>query len=153
MLILLDIDGVMLPAASWRTTENLPDGFPGFSPHAVKNLKKLLSETHASIVLTSTHKTRFSNIEWSNIFKNRGINASIDVLDNVDNKLNRKDEIMNWYDAHSDEDFIIIDDDKSLNDLPEKVKHNLIQTKSLIGFNEESYNVAKSIVEEHTHPA
>jgi hypothetical protein len=151
MLILLDIDGVMLPAASWRTTENLSDGFPGFTKHAVKNLKKLLSETHASIVLISTHKTRFSNSEWRNIFRNRGIEATIDVLEN-ENDSNRKDEIVNWYNTHSNEDFIIIDDDKSLNDLPERIKHNLVQTKSLVGFNEESYNVAKNIIRD-AHPA
>lgn len=150
MLILLDIDGVMVPAASWKPVEPLADGLPRFSSTAVNNLKKLISETRASIVLTSSHKSRFNASEWESIFKSRGIEASIELLDKNSDDLNRKEEILNWYDTHSNEDFIIIDDDKSLNDLPDNIKHNLVLTRPLIGLNEETYNDVIDIIS-HSH--
>ena len=52
--------------------------------------------------------------------------------------LNRKDEILNWFKAnHVDEKFIIIDDDTSLNDLPDYLKAHLVQPSPLIGLTEE----------------
>jgi hypothetical protein len=48
--------------------------------------------------------------------------------------LNRKDEILNWYFTNKIEDnFIIIDDDKSLNLLPEFLKEKLILTSATVG--------------------
>jgi len=143
MLILLDIDGVMIPAAGWKPVPNMHDGFPQFSAKAVSNLNHILSETMASIVLTTSHKSRFSELEWQNIFRNRGINASIQKLDDNTNELDRKAEIINWLDHKwNHENFIIIDDDKNLNGLPKEIKERLILTKSLVGLNEEDANAA-----------
>jgi hypothetical protein len=48
--------------------------------------------------------------------------------------LNRKEELLNWFTAkHLKEKFIIIDDDKSLNGLPEFLKDKLIQTSGSVG--------------------
>jgi len=48
--------------------------------------------------------------------------------------LNRKDELLHWFNAkHLQENFIIIDDDKSLNGLPEYLKDKLIQTSGSVG--------------------
>jgi hypothetical protein len=152
MLILLDIDGVMVTEPSWKPTEPLADGLPKFSSTAVNNLKKLISETKASIVLTSSHKSRFSTSQWEEIFKNRGIQATIEVLDKNIDDLDRKEEILNWYETHNNEDFVIIDDDKSLNDLPANIKHNLVLTRSFAGLDEEAYHAAADILA-HSHPA
>ncbi|MBL7866533.1 MAG: hypothetical protein JNM71_00795 [Flavobacterium lindanitolerans] len=138
MLILLDIDGVMVPANSWRKPEFLDDGFPVFSNGATKALQKLISETSANILLTTSHKSKYSINKWREIFLLRGIDVqSIDVLPENTLGLNRREEIMKWIDiqkVHSH--YIIIDDDKSLNALPGFVKANLLQTSGSIGLTE-----------------
>ena len=75
LYILLDIDGVMVPAKSWKAPELLKDGFPAFTDAAVRSLNKILERTRATIVLTTSHRDRFSELEWSGIFLNRGISA------------------------------------------------------------------------------
>jgi hypothetical protein len=44
MLLFLDIDGVMVPAKSWKNPELLNDGFPAFSSKASNALQHLISE-------------------------------------------------------------------------------------------------------------
>ena len=53
MLILLDIDGVMVPANSWKKPEFLADGFAVFSTKSVQALNKIILETNAGILLTT----------------------------------------------------------------------------------------------------
>lgn len=138
MLLFLDIDGVMVPAKGWKSPELLNDGFPEFSSKATIALNQLISEDD-TIMLTTSHKTNFSIEEWKNIFSNRGIHTNkIERLPaNIDN-LNRKDEIVNWFKVNNtEENFIIIDDDTSLNDLPDNLKAHLVQPSPLIGLTEE----------------
>ncbi|BDQ11651.1 HAD domain-containing protein [Sediminibacterium sp. TEGAF015] len=138
MLILLDIDGVMVPAKGWKSPELLNDGFPEFSSKATIALQQLISDDD-TIMLTTSHKTNFSIEEWKSIFRNRGIHTNkIERLpENIDN-LNRKDEIVNWFKVNNTkENFIIIDDDTSLNDLPDYLKAHLVQPSPLIGLTEE----------------
>lgn len=139
MFILLDIDGVMVKAASWKQPEMLNDGFPAFSNVAISSLQKILSDTGASIVLTTSHKSLYSLDEWKSIFSKRGIVAEIDKLNENVNGYNRKDEIVNWLNVHPDlDDFVIIDDDKSLNDLSDYYKNQLILTSPMIGLNDKA---------------
>lgn len=138
MLIFLDIDGVMVPAKGWKSPELLNDGFPAFSSKATIALNQLISDND-TIMLTTSHKANFSIEEWKSIFSNRGIQTNkIERLPaNIDN-LNRKDEIVNWFKAnHVDEKFIIIDDDASLNELPDYLKAHLVMPSPLIGLTEE----------------
>jgi hypothetical protein len=139
MLIFLDIDGVMVPAKSWQRPEILEDGFVAFSSKAVQVLKEVLSQnTNASIILTTSHKSRFSHSEWIEIFQRRGLNVNqLNSLVENTELLSRKEEILNWFNTNEiQEDFIIIDDDKSLNDLPKFFKDRLVLTSSLVGLNE-----------------
>ena len=139
MLVLLDIDGVMVQASSWRSVEILDDGFTSFSPRAVSGLQRIISETNASIVLTTSHKSKYNLSQWKDIFKKRGINASIDKIEDNVNSLNRKEEIINWANKNKNlEQYVIIDDDKSLNGLPQNIKQKLIQTSSMIGLNDDA---------------
>ena len=135
MLILLDIDGVMVPAKSWKRPEFLNDGFFAFSSEATNALQKIISETSADILLTTSHKSKYTIEEWKNIFNLRGINVkNIYSLPENISFLNRKDEIMKWVNTSSDlPEFIIIDDDKSLNSLPSIIKNKLVQTSASIG--------------------
>lgn len=138
MLFFLDIDGVMVPAKGWKSPEFLNDGFPAFSSKATSTLQNLISE-NVTLMLTTSHKAKFSIEEWKNIFKNRGINVEkIKSLPENFNNLSRKDEIVNWFNVNKvDEGFVIIDDDKSLNELPSFLKDNWIQTSPYIGLTEE----------------
>jgi hypothetical protein len=147
MLLLLDIDGVMVQAAPWKRVEIHPDGFFQFMPHAVSNLKEIISETGASIVLTTSHKSTYSLEKWEELFSNRGIRVKIDKLDDNPQLLSRKDEILNWLSkTEFAEDFVIIDDDKSLHDLPKNIKEKVVFTQPLIGLNKEAASNAIEIL-------
>jgi hypothetical protein len=144
MLILLDIDGVMLHANPWKRPEILDDGFMAFNLQATKALNQIIQSTDCEIFLTTSHKDKFNIKEWKAIFSLRGI-----VLKNISIVksplgLNRKDEIIQWYANNSDKNFIIIDDDKSLNGLPDSLKHKLIQTNPSIGLTNDLANLAIS---------
>jgi HAD domain in Swiss Army Knife RNA repair proteins len=147
MLFFLDIDGVMVPAKGWKSPEILNDGFPAFSIKATSTLQRLISDD-VTVVLTTSHKSKFSIDEWKSIFRNRGINIEkIKLLPENFNNLSRKDEIVNWFNGNTiDEDFVIIDDDKSLNELPDFLKKNFIQTSAYIGLTEEHSESVKSVL-------
>jgi hypothetical protein len=151
VLIFLDIDGVMLSAAGWKPVENLEDGFSAFSKRAVDCLQYLVQNTNASVILTTSHKSRFTLEQWNQIFQTRNLSVHIcDKLDDNLNSLNRKDEILNYLNAHPEiENYVILDDDKSLNDLPKSVKEKLVLTSSLIGLTQENIERAIEIL---THP-
>ena len=135
MLILLDIDGVMVPANSWKRPEILEDNFMNFSIQATKALEKIISSTSADILLTTSHKDSFSLNQWKKIFENRNINIrKIGKLPKNINNLNRKDEVLDWFTSNNiAQNFIIIDDDKSLNSLPGFLKNRLVQTSATVG--------------------
>jgi 3-isopropylmalate dehydratase small subunit len=128
----------MVPAKGWKAPDLLQDGFPAFSSKAVSALQQLVAEG-ATIILTTSHKANYSIEEWKEIFRKRGIAISqIKKLDaNIGNK-SRKDEIMDWININlEDGNFVILDDDKSLNDLPAYLKAKLLLTASHIGLTEE----------------
>ena len=135
----MDIDGVMAPAKSWQRPDILEDGFVDFSSKAVRVLQDVLAQNaDTTIILTTSHKSRFSLSQWKIIFERRGLNVNkLESLNDNTNFQSRKVEILNWFDSNDvQEDFIIIDDDKSLNDLPTFYKDRLILTSSLVGLNE-----------------
>lgn len=137
MTIFLDIDGVLVPAKSWKSPELMNDGFPAFSNKSISVLKQLIDE-NTTIMLLTSHKYRFSIEEWKMIFLKRGIQLNnVSRLPENTTFLNRRDEIINWFlNNELQEDFIIIDDDKSLNDLPQFLKEKLVLTSSMIGLSE-----------------
>jgi HAD domain in Swiss Army Knife RNA repair proteins len=133
MLIFLDIDGVMVPATSWKAPQNLEDGIPMFTQKATDALKGLISNT--TIILSTSHRTRFTTNEWKGIFERRGLKINkLSALEPNHDFKKRKDEILRWFTTHDMVgDFIIIDDDTSLNALPKDLKEHLILTSPLIG--------------------
>lgn len=147
MLIFLDIDGVMVAAKGWKTPELLSDGFPAFSSKASKVLQSLISED-TTIMLTTSHKSNYTISEWKDIFKSRGVIVkNLKSLNENVNNLSRNDEILNWLNANQiNNDFIIIDDDKSLNALPIYLKEKLVLTSSHIGLTEEHLQDIQTIL-------
>ena len=132
-ILLLDLDGVLEITPSWKSTIDLDDGFPDFNPTAVQSLNKILDHIDCRIVLTASHRSRFSDNKWVNIFKRRGVNIDIiyKLEDNKDN-LTRKEEVLNWINENPDVDYVIIDDDKTLND----DLNNFVMTLPMIGLTE-----------------
>lgn len=134
MILLLDIDGVMVPQKSWKQPEILEDGFPAFSSYAIEALNNLIvSDT--IIFITSSHKSSYSLKEWQAIFLKRGIKyCPIYVLPENTNKLNRKDEILNWLKTQNNiGTYLILDDDTSLLGMPKNIKNSLVITSPMIG--------------------
>jgi 16S rRNA C1402 (ribose-2'-O) methylase RsmI len=125
----------MVPANSWRQPILLEDGFPEFSLNAVRSLDRIISNSSANIVLTTSHKYKYTLKEWNDIFKRRNINVNkITRLPKNTTNLNRKDELIHWFNTKNSKGrFIIIDDDKSLNALPKFLKDKLIQTSGSVG--------------------
>ncbi len=148
MLILLDIDGVMVRAKSWESPQALEDGFYDFDQRAVDALNAIIAGSNAKIILTTSHKYSFSIDQWINIFKNRGVNVStIYRIDKNDDHKNRREEIANWFFTSSDvQDFVILDDDKSLNGLSPILKDRLILTSAMVGLTKNHVNDALNIL-------
>lgn len=148
--ILLDMDGVMVPATSWKPIEILPDGFYKFSTVATLHLDALLKETSATIVLTTTHRTRFDKAAWNSILGSRlQYIQDIQTIDDFNLQFisgNRRDEVLQWAQVYGkDKQYIIIDDDSSLQDLPPAVKSHWVKTQPMIGFNQEALEQALKI--------
>ena len=83
-----------------------------------------------------------------NDFEARGIRIpSLAALPYNDNNASGKEEILNWfYNNPFDGPFVIIDDDRSLNDLPPTLKNRLVQTDSMIGLTEAHVDQVKAIL-------
>ena len=136
MIIFLDIDGVMVPAKGWVAPVMMEDGFYVFSPNAVLALNSILSND-TTIMLTTSHRHRYNADSWLGIFERRGLLVSkMETIGHRVNCASRKDEIIDWFAENSlNESFVIIDDDKSLNDLPTILKKHLVLTNSMVGLN------------------
>ena len=139
MLIFLDIDGVMVSGAIWKVPETLEDGIPMFVENAVKSLNSLLTED-TKIILSTSHRDRFTLSEWKQLFQRRGIEINkLDKFPSSHGLKKRKDEILEWFATHKrPENFVIIDDDKSLYDLPKDLKKHLVVTSPLVGLTREN---------------
>ena len=147
MLLLLDIDGVMVPAKGWSKPQLLKDGFPAFSNKATDALRQLIDQD-STLVLTTSHKSNYTLEEWKQIFKNRDIEIeNIIALPANTNSLNRREEIVNWFnDNHYFGQLAIIDDDASLNDLPNYLKRHLLLTSPLIGLTTDNLESIREIL-------
>lgn len=152
MTILLDIDGVLVTTPSWKPVPLLPDGFLEFNEKAARNLAHLINQAGASVVLTTTHRVSYSVDEWKVILHTRGIYPiSISRVNNIAS-LNempaRAIEIKDWVDRNiSNEKYVILDDDLSINDLPFEIKRNVVLTRPMIGFDDEALQQALRILQ------
>eukprot|EP01132_Coremiostelium_polycephalum_P013836 gene13836-16826_t len=143
MIFFLDIDGVMVHANPHKPVELEEDGFYKFNPVAVDILNSVLYTTKDQIILSTSHRYRYTVNKWKALFKNRGIEIKfLSILNDhklsFDPSCSRKTELLEWI-HHNNIDYnkvVIIDDDKSLNDLPKALKQRLVLTNSYTGLNE-----------------
>jgi hypothetical protein len=143
--ILLDFDGVMIPSKPWKPVPLMSDGFYEFSSVSIRNLNRIVNETGAEIILITSHKTSYPNSEWKKLFEERGINCEVKRLDDELIHSKRIEEIRGWVKTNDDR-FVILDDDKSLNDLEAEIKSRLVLTDSGVGLNSEKTELAIKIL-------
>lgn len=136
MKVFLDIDGVMVHANPHKLVEMEEDGFYKFKPIAVSIINSI---NNAEIILSTSHRFRFSVVQWIEMFRNRGVQFdSLSIVDIQPSfKTSRKDEIEEWINRnqYNYKEILIIDDDKSLNELSEPLKNRLVLTNSYVGLN------------------
>ena len=142
-LLILDLDGVLITNPSWKADRIDSDGYSEFNESCVENLNQLLTLAKFEIWLSSTRRTVKNLSEFNLIFKNRGIKKEIvGFLPEYADCKNRKEEILKFISEFKTSDFLIIDDDKSLNGLECGLKRNLVLTELTNGFNLEKLKEA-----------
>lgn len=80
------------------------------------------------------------------MFETRGIEGKVSRLDDSLIHSKRINEVSNWFNLNLDSKFVILDDDKSLNDLPHIIKSNLVLCDSGVGLTEEKVELAIKIL-------
>lgn len=138
MKILLDIDGVMIPAQPWRPHEIAPDGFGLFGKMAVENLNKIIEAANEpEIILSTSYKHSFSLPQWKHILAHRGIiDVPLSRLETDTMQIPRIDEIKQWYTQNPQAKFVVLDDDTGLNALNTAFKNkHVVITTSTVGLN------------------
>ncbi|UZJ64723.1 HAD domain-containing protein [Sphingobacterium sp. KU25419] len=143
MIFFLDIDGVMVHANPHQKVELEKDGFYKFNPQAIQILNAVIYKTKDKVILSTSHRFKYSISEWKIIFKTRGLAIrNLSILDDKEyfsnHRHSRKEEILGFIKSnHLDrKEVVIIDDDKSLNDLPTYLKDRLVLTNSYTGLND-----------------
>jgi hypothetical protein len=143
--VILDIDGVMVTEPIWKKVPYKDDGFSEFNTNSCVNLQRIISETKATLILSSSHGPTFNDEKWISIFKNRGI--QIDTIEFVKRlSSNPVSNIIEWVSTNPGADFVVLDDDKRLNDLPATIKKRCVIMDGMIGLNWEATNKAISIL-------
>jgi hypothetical protein len=161
-VIFLDIDGV-LNTKWWYTqmNRNTPKDKYGyaFDPNAVSNLKKILDQTGADIVISSSWKS-FGYSELEEMWEERGLpgkligitpNSVSDEmllnadLDNMELFSIRGMEIKEWLDKHGRNvsHYVIIDDMDNF--LPDQQPY-FVQTNPEVGITKEDIDMAIKIL-------
>lgn len=144
-VILLDLDGVVIITPPWRQGEFGDDNFSLFDNSIVDNLNELFYEVDAEAWLISDRRKGYTLEQLNTFFKNRGIIKELSGLVSVyENGITRLEEMKRFLEEKQIENFLIIDDDASLQDMAEEQKSFLVKTSPLIGFNQEKLNEAKN---------
>lgn len=139
MNVILDIDGVMVHAISNKSVEFESDGFYKFNYEAVEALNYIFSLyeiEYNNIILSTTHRLKYSEADWQMMLRTRGLRRVSSISRLPEYESNNKLDIIKSIidnDGLSIAESIIIDDDKSLNNLPEELKTRLILTSPITG--------------------
>lgn len=145
--LLLDLDGVLITTPMWKADEIDTDGYSKFNDGCVRNLNILLEAANFEIVLSSSRRKMKSIDEFNLIFKNRMINQSITAYVPIsDGPKNRKEEITSYLVENAIDDFLIIDDDKSLCELLPEYNKKFILTSYMNGLNQDKVNEALKLI-------
>ena len=136
-IILLDLDGVLIPTKYWVPDKIHEDGYSDFNSSCVANLNRIIKETGYDIILSSMRREQVDIDQMNIYFKNRGVDSIIkSYVPKYRTETiwyDRRREIEMFLEEHKPENYLIIDDDKSLLNASEEIKSNWIRTKTMIG--------------------
>ena len=137
-VILLDLDGVLITTPSWKPDKFHLDGYSDFNETSIQNFNKLLENINAELWLTSSRRTGKTLNEFKEIFRNRNIvNELKGFIPSGTGGVDRLTEINAFLDHEPIRNFLIIDDDNSLQGLDTTRKQFWVKTNPLMGFDEE----------------
>lgn len=142
-VIILDLDGVLITTPSWRSDEMDKDNYSKFNSMAIDKFNKLTESLNFEyeLWLISDRRKEKTIEQFNQIFKNRNINKSIDGLVPNYGHISRREEFEKFINENEFDNFLLIDDDSSLEGIENK--EFWVKTKSLIGFGIEELNKSK----------
>jgi phosphoglycolate phosphatase-like HAD superfamily hydrolase len=141
-VIILDLDGVLITTPHWKRDALHEDGYSFFNDKSAGFLNSFLSGVDAELWLISDRRKGYTLEQFNVFFKNRKIEKQLDgVVPVYDKHLKRIEEFQKFIQEETISNYLLIDDDSSLDDLKEK--DFWVKTSSLIGFNEEKLSEAK----------
>lgn len=114
--LFLDIDGVLNHYEYYMREDkdsNIPYPLNEFDPLCIERLKKVLEETGARIVISSTWREEGESY-MKGIFKNLGLPDDFDMTP-IDFRT-RGEQVQEFLDQHSCETYVILDDDSDFLD-------------------------------------
>jgi hypothetical protein len=142
--LFLDLDGVLIITKPWDSDLMGKDGYSLFKKGLIDNLNELLKVENFAIVLSSARRKNLNLEKFNKVFERRGINQKItSYVPFYSSSKSRKEELERYILEKNINDFIILDDDKSLNALKPFYKKRLILTKQMIGFSKIKLEEAK----------
>lgn len=140
-VLILDLDGVLITTPSWRRDELDIDGYSKFNEEAIANFNMLTDGLNFELWLISDRRRGKTLEQFNEIFKSRNIKKQIDGMIPIYGYITRYQELQNFISENKIENFVIIDDDNSLENLEDK--NFWVKTKSLMGFGKEELNESK----------
>jgi len=138
-IILLDLDGVLITDGEWKANSIHEDGYSDFNSECVERFNEFADEIGYDIVLSSDRRRGADIDKMNERFKARGVKKPIIAYVpeyNVEGRLwlNRRQEIEMFLEEFKPENYLILDDDKSLSGASDEIKANWIQTYMGVGF-------------------
>lgn len=142
-VIILDLDGVLIITPPWRRDEIDNDGYSSFNSIAVDNFNVLTDSLNFEheLWLISDRRRGKTFEQFNEIFKNRNIKKTINGMVPIYGHISRKEELERFINENEFDNFVLIDDDSSLEGLENK--NSWVKTKSLIGFGVEELDESK----------
>lgn len=137
-IILLDLDGVLITDPEWKPNKLHEDGYSDFNPECVEKLNELVDKLGYKIVLSSDRRRGVDIDKMNERFRARGVKEPIIAYVpeyNEEGKpwLSRRQEIEKFLEEFKPNNYLILDDDKSLSGASEEIKNNWIQTYMMTG--------------------
>ncbi len=149
-IIFLDIDGVLCTQNIWKPEVMAEDGYSEFNQGCVENLNKLIKQTNAEVILTSTRRINKTVEEFQAIMQRRGFNGQVagKINDNTDlSAVTRSDEIKEWLAKNGvPAKFVILDDDARIAEIDSQYIQHWVRTTYHRGFDEEALERALRIL-------
>jgi hypothetical protein len=137
-VILIDLDGVLITTPSWKPDIIHSDGYSDFNETSIMNFNKLIENVNAELWLTSSRRVNKTLSEFNEIFKNRNVIKELKGFIPCGTQgVDRLSEINAFLDHEPIRNFLILDDDNSLQGLDSKRKQYWVKTNPLIGFDNE----------------